>query len=267
MADSIDTESTVGVPRSDARSDVPSDPVELPWPDPVRWAEQLSASAAVATHPVHDTAAPDMAAGEVIRPLVFDGTRVYLQRYWLHERTVGDALLHGMQTTSRFTPGAPDDRGAIEAVLDRYFGPAVTTAASGDTGTGTGDTGAGTDLQREAAETALSRKVAIIAGGPGTGKTHTVARLLAAMHHLALDSGRTLEVALTAPTGKAAARMTQAVHEAVRAPRRTRVCTFRPRSPQPSSPPRPGQSTACWVATAASRSATTVTTRSPTTWS
>ena len=59
--------------------------------------------------------------------------------------------------------------------------------------------------------------MSIIAGGPGTGKTHTVARILAAAHRLAEDRSKVLRVALAAPTGKAAARMTEAVE--ARSPR------------------------------------------------
>jgi exodeoxyribonuclease V alpha subunit len=59
---------------------------------------------------------------------------------------------------------------------------------------------------------ALGGGLAVIAGGPGTGKTRTVARLLGAAHELTADRARPLDVALAAPTGKAAARMTEAVH-------------------------------------------------------
>jgi len=65
--------------------------------------------------------------------------------------------------------------------------------------------------QREAARLALARNLAIITGGPGTGKTYTLARILA----LLIDAGEDLKsIQLTAPTGKAADRMKQAVEEA-----------------------------------------------------
>ena len=57
----------------------------------------------------------------------------------------------------------------------------------------------------------MSSGVSIIAGGPGTGKTHTVARILAVAHRLAEGEGRSLDVAFAAPTGKAAQRMRDAV--------------------------------------------------------
>ena len=53
----------------------------------------------------------------------------------------------------------------------------------------------------------------MIAGGPGTGKTRTIARLLGAAHGEAFARGRQLDVALAAPTGKAAERMTAAVQD------------------------------------------------------
>ena len=62
-----------------------------------------------------------------------------------------------------------------------------------------------------AAARALTTGVSILAGGPGTGKTHTIARILVAAHRLAAEEGKRLEVALAAPTGKAAARMRAAV--------------------------------------------------------
>jgi exodeoxyribonuclease V alpha subunit len=111
------------------------------------------------------------------RPLRLVGSALYLDRYWREERQVAADLL----ALSGEAPGAvPDD-------LARLFEPG---------------------RQRDAAETALRRRFAVIAGGPGTGKTTTVARALA----LILEQGDPL-VALAAPTGKAAARLTEAVHD------------------------------------------------------
>ena len=188
---------------------------ELPWPDPETWADALRSSDAVAVRdPSSGHATGDLDPG-VVRPLVFDGQRVYLERYWRYERQVGDLLLaHSDErdgadvnaaapATAVTAVTAEDrsvDRAAVDDVLDRFFGP---------------DDAADPDLQRRGAQVALDRRVTVLAGGPGTGKTHTVARMLAAVHQLALDDGRPIEVALAAPTGKAAARMTEAVHQAV----------------------------------------------------
>ncbi len=168
----------------------------LRWPEPAAWAGTLRSSAAVAVRDTSTGAAIDSLDPSVLRPLVFDGSRVYLERYWRYERQVGDALLAA--------PGAggPEpvayDETELDAALDRCFG------SDPD----------GTDLQRRSAAVALRSRITVLAGGPGTGKTHTVARLLGALHDLSLRRGMHLQVALAAPTGKAAARMTEAVHEA-----------------------------------------------------
>ncbi len=68
------------------------------------------------------------------------------------------------------------------------------------------------DLQRMAAATAVLRNVSVIAGGPGTGKTTTVARVLALIYEQHAAAGaRPPQIALAAPTGKAAARLEEAV--------------------------------------------------------
>jgi exodeoxyribonuclease V alpha subunit len=154
----------------------------LPWPDPTRWARSLEASPAVRR--------PQDRSGGVILPLVFDGTRLYLERYWRFEERVAEDLLSRARTDGGFATSSP----ALDGVLDELFE--------------TMD-----PLQREAAAQGLTRGIAVIGGGPGTGKTRTVARLLAAANAVALARGQTLDVALAAPTGKAAARMTAAVHE------------------------------------------------------
>ncbi|MGN6240279.1 MAG: exodeoxyribonuclease V subunit alpha, partial [Cellulosimicrobium cellulans] len=77
--------------------------------------------------------------------------------------------------------------------------------------------------QRLAAAHAATRRLTVLTGGPGTGKTTTVARLLAVLHDAALPtssstgatSAAALRVALAAPTGKAAARLQEAVREVV----------------------------------------------------
>ncbi len=70
----------------------------------------------------------------------------------------------------------------------------------------------GFEEQRKAAETALSQGLTVLTGGPGTGKTTTVARLLALFAEQAEMVGQSrLRIALAAPTGKAAARLAEAV--------------------------------------------------------
>jgi exodeoxyribonuclease V alpha subunit len=126
----------------------------------------------------------DLLAG----PLRLDGSRLYLDRYWREERQVARDLI----ALAAQLPQTVD-----EAVLDdglkRLFG----------------DERAG--KQALAAITAIGRHLTVVAGGPGTGKTTTVARVLALL--LEQPADRTPLIALTAPTGKAAARMEEAIHE------------------------------------------------------
>ena len=179
----VDLATIAGTATVDEGIDV--DLATLPWPDSEVWVDALAGSALVA---VGDDAADTNEAGAA-RPLRLLGTRLALDRYWRHERAIVTDLL------ARAT--APDpvvDDGILSASLARLF------ATSGP------------DAQRLAAETAVRRSFSVIAGGPGTGKTTTVAAVLALLHEQARHEGRPVRVALAAPTGKAAARLTEAVH-------------------------------------------------------
>ncbi|MCW2516065.1 MAG: RecBCD enzyme subunit RecD, partial [Mycobacterium sp.] len=106
---------------------------------------------------------------------------LYLDRYWREEVQVAEDLL---AMVSRRSVESADDIARLFPV--------------------------GYEEQREAAEIALSQRVTVLTGGPGTGKTTTVARLLALFAGQA-GSGARLRIALAAPTGKAAARLQEAV--------------------------------------------------------
>lgn len=155
---------------------------ELPWPAE-RWRGEL-----LATPLARDEAD---GPGELVEPLVVSGPHVYLERHWRDEVDVAADL------SARAGHTVPPDA-VTTAAVDELFPP----EAAGDP----------PDAQRRAALAALERRLLVIAGGPGTGKTRTVARLLAALQLGAERAGRpALEVALAAPTGKAAARLTQAL--------------------------------------------------------
>ncbi len=154
----------------------------LPWPDPDGWAARVLASPLARA----DGDEP----GDLVEPLVLDGDHVYLDRHWRDEVAVAEDLL------ARAGGVIDPDPARLEA-LDRYLPEAPDD---------------GPDLQRRAAAAALERQLVVVAGGPGTGKTRTVARLLAV---LSSGGDRPLEVALAAPTGKAAARLAEAIAAAV----------------------------------------------------
>lgn len=121
--------------------------------------------------------------------LHFYGDLLYLDRYWREEEQVCDDVLTLLGSSLP----------AGSAGLDRLFP-------------------AGWDEQRRAAEVALAQSLTVLTGGPGTGKTTTVARLLALLAEQASQAGRPpLRIALAAPTGKAAARLLEAVQQQVAA--------------------------------------------------
>lgn len=195
------------LPESAAHSSVGADPPELPWPDPARWRASLESAPAVVGSPADAGSLP-------LRPLVWDGERLYLQRYWNYELAVAASLLEraGSVRAGPFAGATPDQ---VESVLDEHFGPGTQSdgQGSGHQGSGRRESGhEGPNLQRRAASVALNSALSVIAGGPGTGKTTTVAKLLLAAVDLAEASGQPApRISLAAPTGKAASRMTEAV--------------------------------------------------------
>ena len=99
-----------------------------------------------------------------------------------------------------------------EAGLRRPAGAAGVRGRQVDVPASSGFSRPGYEEQREAAEIALAQAVTVLTGGPGTGKTTTVARLLALLAEQAeLSGGARPRIALAAPTGKAAARLQEAV--------------------------------------------------------
>jgi exodeoxyribonuclease V alpha subunit len=115
---------------------------------------------------------------------IYDDNLLYLDRYWREEQQVADDVL--ALVTAHTARKAPD--------VGRLFGTGYD------------------DEQRNAAKVALLQGLTVLTGGPGTGKTTTVARLLALFAEQAQLGGNTqLRMALAAPTGKAAARLQQAV--------------------------------------------------------
>ena len=158
------------------------------WPDATAWRAALTASTAVATP-------AEFAAGGR-RPLVLDGDRLYLARHWEYERRLVGALA---ARAGRTCDGV--DETALAAGLDRLFPPGPHDATDGVHGG-----------QRAAATTAVRRHLAVITGGPGTGKTTTVCRVLALLAEQAIARGEAPpRIVLAAPTGKAAARLAESV--------------------------------------------------------
>lgn len=189
------------------------------WLQPLRlaaWREALAASRLCGRG--------DPAEGAT--PLVLQGPRLYLRRYWQYEQQVRARI------EARLAPAPVAPAARIRPVLDRLFGA----------GDGT------PDWQKMACALALRQRFAVITGGPGTGKTTTVVRLLALLQSMAMHGGdgrqhgaeaaqdtgarsasdagagthgmpgapgRPLRIQLAAPTGKAAARLTESIRGAL----------------------------------------------------
>ena len=179
--------------------DEPLDVSALPWPEPAAWAAACAASPVVAV-------GVDGPAGRPLR--LVDGL-LYLERYWGQEELVRTEL-----AARTDAPPAAVDLDGLRARLDALFD-------------GGGDPRQ--ERQRQAAAVAALRPVTVLAGGPGTGKTTTVAKILMLLRGgpprmseeaTAPGGGSSVErpapprIALAAPTGKAAARLSEAVREA-----------------------------------------------------
>ncbi|MFE7799114.1 exodeoxyribonuclease V subunit alpha [Nocardia sp. NPDC057440] len=167
------------------------DPATLPWPEIDAVVAALRVSPLVCGGP-----------SGPLRPLRLVeaqrrgdvGPLLYLDRYYQQEQTIRRVL------TERSSDHPVVDPTIVRRELDRLFDPSA---------------GAALDRQRLAAALAATHWTTVVAGGPGTGKTHTIARILALLdaHQRANPKLPALRIAMAAPTGKAAARLQEAVRE------------------------------------------------------
>ena len=170
----LDDLDTLAVPEAEDVAPL----ADLPWPDPTTWQSVVQASPVVAV----GAESPD-------RPARWVDGRLYLDRYWQDEQVVRRHVDERLGASP-----ARVDATRLAAACHRLFGEQQD------------------GRQRLAAAAAVLSRLTVLTGGPGTGKTTTVARVLAVLHE---SLGPGLRVALAAPTGKAAARLQEAVREAV----------------------------------------------------
>ncbi|EER47143.1 exodeoxyribonuclease V, alpha subunit [Actinobacillus minor NM305] len=151
----------------------------------IEYISPLEWQALLANH-IAFSVSPEKAA-----PMLFQYGLLYFYRYWQAEHQVANYL---QQAVGSFEENANLEQD--KKILDQLFGQA----------------GEQIDWQKIAVATALRKRFCVISGGPGTGKTRTVARLLAALQWKQFEQGADfLKVALIAPTGKAAARLKESI--------------------------------------------------------
>lgn len=156
--------------------------------DGAHWCHALAASPLVAL-------AVDGSAAAQSRPLVLSGKRLYLRRYWTYERRIDSALRQRLAVQETVSADLPQ---RLNGLFDQPPPNGVV------------------DWQKLACALATRGAFSIVTGGPGTGKTTTVVRLLALLQAPAVEQGSALRIRLAAPTGKAAARLTESISQQVR---------------------------------------------------
>ena len=161
---------------------LPDEPSLPAWDD---WRTHLASEAA--RRVVGDPDARDTL-------LVLDGSRLYLRRYWAYERAV-EARIRELAAPRADTPD-------IAPLLEKYFPEDGAHAQA-------------VAQQRDAARNAVSRGLAILSGGPGTGKTYTLARIVSLLAEVSRQAGRAFAVRIAAPTGKASQRVVESLQGAV----------------------------------------------------
>lgn len=177
--------------RDTARVDVGADADSAPDVDSLPWPDEADVVDALRRSPLVIGASTGP-----LRPLRLvdtdEGALLYLDRYFRQEQTIRRVL----DERARSRPVV--NEAAVREELYRLYGNGETTEVEEP----------GVDRQRVAAALSASSWTTVIAGGPGTGKTHTVARILSL---LTATEKRSPRIGLAAPTGKAAARLQESV--------------------------------------------------------
>ncbi|MDZ7680161.1 MAG: exodeoxyribonuclease V subunit alpha [Fodinibius sp.] len=147
-------------------------------PDQEEWLQALKESPLVGQ------------AGD-FKPLILDqSARLYMHKLWHYEDVLARQLISRSAQKE-----ASVNKSLLQDGLNRLFPDSPATV----------------DWQRVAAASSVKNKLSVISGGPGTGKTSTVVRILALLLEQSQDRGNELSIALAAPTGKAAARLKDSI--------------------------------------------------------
>ena len=192
----------------------------IDWPTPDAWRQALESSRWVACPEAGD----DESAADA--PLVFEHGLVYLRRYREYERRLAEGLRRIGSAEPH--PAASADASDRTQVPSQPQAQPETQAQTAEAQVPANlapvfaqlfpEAAAGRDLQAHAAAAALHHNLLLVTGGPGTGKTTTITRMLVLLVAQALQAGAAPpRIALAAPTGRAAERMAESVRNAVQA--------------------------------------------------
>ena len=157
------------------------DAQDVDWPNWELWAERLKDCTALVRSPndAHRT------------PLILEENYLYLERYWGYQSRLAEEVISRL-----YGPPQPIDEAWLTHTLERLFPPGPDAKA----------------LQSKAARMAVKSRFAIVTGGPGTGKTTTIKRLMALLIEDARRRGADdPRFTLMAPTGKASTRMKESI--------------------------------------------------------
>ena len=173
--------SSLSGPAVSDQKNIISEPSRARFPVKSQWIQAIKKSS--------------LTGNSIAYPLVYDGeSRLYLARYYDFQQRIVENIVKRIQKK-------PDDinMSILKKGLDRLF---PGTKKSGD------NTDRGIEMQKKAAMNAVLRKFAIISGGPGTGKTFIIEKIIALLEDQAnAASKRPLRVMAAAPTGKAASKL------------------------------------------------------------
>lgn len=152
-------------------------------------------------HALWHSAVVDRGAGH--NPLVLSGSRLYLRRYWQYEQDIASQINQRLSQSDILSAQLPDS--VLLPLIARLFQQSKPAEQQLQP-----------DWQQLACALACRSAFTVITGGPGTGKTTTVVRLLALLQLLQLrQQAPLLEIRLAAPTGKAAARLKDSISGAI----------------------------------------------------
>lgn len=164
------------------------------WSQPQQWINILSTCRVVEhinrTH-------PKLQGDDSETPLVLDQGCLYLRRYWRDAQCIARTLTEQVSRRA-LNPASAD---TLKPLLSQLF-PADTSGSQENL-----------PWQKIACALAMRGRFTIITGGPGTGKTYTAARLMALL--MARHNSSSLRIVLAAPTGKAAVRINESLHNAI----------------------------------------------------